>query len=259
MWVAISLFSVDGLVMLLDASGYWEGLTKLVNANPFVAAVVHSPLLVLFLTGVILLTVYGERWLNLPRIKASYLGIKFIPRVGIGGLGLMDDIMRTAGNPDYELDIDLLVEVHLVNEADAAVTVKEFCGEVFIGAPSRWCSRIKPTMGCVRKKLNYLPYLDDYQIETRVPPSERPFKHIEANYRPLPSLTAQLEGVPLVRGHGYKGWLRFEAHMSRPEADNVKVKLWLIDALGVKHKVEVKNEGTVDRSATIVPVMPEQE
>lgn len=237
----LTALSIDAFVVVADGIGYWSWLTQVINSHPRLALIIRGPFFPILCLGACILIVYGERYLKLPDIRATYLVLKFIPRTGIGGLGLLDEVnAKVLGTPNYKLDCDVLVEVYMVNHSDAPVTIKEFKGALF---PDRsvirvWRWRWERGRGIA---LLHNPHTSEFQTEVYVPRGpKRVFGHIETNYAELKSLCAELEGVPLLRGHGHRGWLRFEAKdLNREDAENVDVKLVAVDAFDGEHTVLV--------------------
>lgn len=158
-----------------------------------------------------------------PILKAHFIRSHLMPRSPYQEF--MGQIFGVMGRTEYNVDCDFLYEIYLVNTTDNLVTVRSFTAEVRDG--EEW------------KKLKMIEDLSDYQIRTGEDP------HSPRNN--LISLAQTTKNVPLARGVGYRGWLRFEYATEHKKLEGkVYTCVRIIDALGGIH--EVSNSEPLDTS-----------
>ncbi len=148
---------------------------------------------------------------------------------------LLDGIYKAAGRTDYEVESDFLFEIFLVNKSDVTVTIEKYLAEAEIVG--------------VWTELKQMTDVADYQLDFG---EEQHLPMGSFNkYEDLSNLYEQLKGVPLVKGVGYKGWLRFRltSEKQNVEGQTIQHKVTLIDALGGKHPVLL--EGPLDKSGEV--------
>jgi hypothetical protein len=164
---------------------------------------------------------------NRAGITAKCLRVHLVPRHPYAEL--IGDVYRMMAK-DYGIDCDLLLEIHVVNTGDAPLTIQKFVAEVESGG--MWC-----------------PYgpneeLTDYQI--RFP--DKLVDAVGGGQTPrvddlAPNLAKETRGVPLVRGIGHQGWLRFDGKLSQgdfaTQGQKFNARVQIVDALDKRHVVDM--------------------
>jgi hypothetical protein len=147
-------------------------------------------------------------------LVASFVRSYLMPRSPFQSI--VDEVFKMAGNGDYRVTCDFVCEVHVVNETDNAVTIRAYD-----------CMAILETT-CVGGEL--IEDLSTYQLRFGEGPN--------APRRDLEGLAVMLRGVPLTRGVGYQGWLRFGITLDHKTIEKkVPTQLAIIDAFGNRHEV----------------------
>lgn len=206
-----------------------EWLEHTFSVHPRVAALLRGPWLSVICLIVCLLTAYGREYLMWPEIHAEILRVELHPKLGLVPVGMMDELQRAAGKDSYAIDCDLMAEVYLVNVSQTAVTIRDFVGSFSVK------SRRNVPFAKAKDFGGYTLKLED---KIHHPGS---FSTVETTYTPLKSLVRETEGVALLKGVGYRGWLGFTAAgVDRKEAEQVKFNLHIVDALGHKHPIIAK-------------------
>lgn len=148
-----------------------------------------------------------------PVIEAHFIRTHLMPRSV--WYHMVQRIFNAAGSEEYEVECDFLHEIFLVNTSDSQVTVKKFVAEVQEG--EEW------------RALRRLDDLTDYQVQTGKD---------NKSMKDLVSLEKLIHGVPLARGVGYQGWLRFEFPTdSKTLQGKINTRVKIIDAFGKEHGV----------------------
>lgn len=150
-----------------------------------------------------------------PILKAHFIRSHLMPRSP--WQSFVEGVFKAVGRMEYEVECDFLYEIFLVNTSENQVTVRNFIAEVQIG--EEW------------KKLKRLDDLTDYKIQTA--------EDYNSTKKDLISLAKLVENVPLIRGVGYRGWLRFEFTTNKASLEShVYSRVRIIDALGGEHEVD---------------------
>jgi hypothetical protein len=151
-----------------------------------------------------------------PILAAHFLRLHLMPRSPLQSM--VDQVFKAAGRADYETSCDFLFKIFLVNTTDNPATVKNVTAEAQIGG--EW------------KALTPIEDLTDYQLELGEGP--------QAPRKDLTNLAKIIDGVPLTRGVGYRGWLRFELVADRKVLfEKVSSRVQIVDALGGSHDVSL--------------------
>jgi hypothetical protein len=150
----------------------------------------------------------------LASLKAVFICAHLTPRSP--WQRMVEGAFNALGRTDYKVECDFLCEVFLVNPTENQVTVKRFVAEVLLGR--EW------------KELKRLEDLTDYKIESS--------EDAKSPTKDLVSLAKTVANVPLIRGVGYRGWLRFEFVTDKKNLEGqLDIRVKIIDALGGEHKV----------------------
>jgi hypothetical protein len=239
--VSLAVLSLESVARLADYSGEIEWWSTTLAHHPLLNAVVRGPIFPLLLAGVCLLSVYGEKFLKQPDLKSRFIRIRLYPRVGIVGLLMMDEIMeKVLKKKTYGYDCDLLVELSIVNESDTPVTIDGFDVELLDD------KRVIPT-----REINDVSTfrLDFGEVTVR----EKGRSVLRNHREPLNDLKSELRGIPLTKGIGHKGWIRFEVKdFDRTKMETAKLKLCVVDAFESRHPVTIKKGTALDSSGSLV-------
>jgi hypothetical protein len=160
-----------------------------------------------------------------PEISAELLRGTLIGRHPLASL--VDDAFKAVGKEFHDTQCDFLYEVFVVNKSDVPVTIRDIVAEAELDG--EWTS------------LQPMEDLTDYQIEFEDELVDNPT--FVGGQRPrvadlTPNLAAALKGIPLTRGIGHQGWLRFGAVINTKDLKNpIPYRISLIDALGGVHPI----------------------
>ena len=243
--ICIALLSIESIIALIDNLGRWEWLEGKMLAHPEIAALTHGPTFPLFCLGVCFASVYGERYLKMPDIRAIYLNCRLNPDLSTATLqDAFNTEAKTPGWDEKEIGWHCLFDVRLANHSETPVTIEEMEAIVRVGG-NKWLRKIFPF---ARKKIR-LKLIKDLSAFKAGPHEDNP------GYTPLDCLLPKIKGVPLEKGVGYRGWLGFKGRATQGELfDHPVIDVTLIDALEAKHKlIYRKDEKSWDLSFNIVP------
>jgi hypothetical protein len=187
-------------IILFVAGLVWFGIIALWPNNKELSSIVETK---------------GDRAKD-PVLNAYFVRSHLMPRSALQDF--VDQVLKLAGREEHKIECDFLDEVFLVNTTENEVTIKTFVGEV--QTEEGW------------KKLKRLDDLNDYKIQTG--------EDFRSPKKDLVSLAKIVESVPLKRGVGYRGWLRFEFAVSNKNRQKTfHNRVTIIDALGGEHVVSV--------------------
>ena len=239
--VSLILLSLASAARIADYSGEIEWWSAALAHHPWLNAVVRGPIFPLLLTAVCLLSVYGEQFIKQPDLKSRFIRIRLYPRVGLAGLQMMDELMeKVFKKPNYGYDCDILVELSIVNESDTAVTVDSF--EIELTHENE----VIPA-----KEINDV---STFQLQFKdVTQRENSRTVVKDKREPLKDLRAELQGEPLSKGFGRKGWVRFEVKdFDRKKMETAKLKLWVVDAFELRHPVTIRKGKALDDTGSLL-------
>lgn len=227
----LCIFSVDTLIAILDWIARWDMLKQLFSAHPLLDKFLHTPLvyIVLLLGGFALLAV--EQRLKRPRLLVKFVNSRIQPN--LHRMTMRDFFEACDKKPGWDerpLDAWWFVELHVVNDSDIPTKLEDV--EVCVRAGKRGRLEVTPypDMGQFRADMGYDENLKDKRYEN-------------PRYRDLPDLRKDTTNVPLTRGIGHRGWLRFGVKgitQKDIDASRLNIDIWLIDSLHEKHKAEYK-------------------
>jgi hypothetical protein len=240
--------SLDFLFAIIDNLGRWEWLETAMLGHPALAAVLRGPFFPLLCLGVAILAVYGKEYLKLPSVMARYTNSRTIPNLKtVSAKLLVDTQNETPGWNEQECGWFWLIEVRLANESDTPITVEDIEGRVRVGG-SKWLRKLFPF---TRKTLS-VKHVKDVSRFDSSPHEGQP------RYEPLKGLFESIEGVPLTKGVGHRGWICFSITATQRELNDAPVMdVWLIDALYGKHRLIYKKDETKwDRSFDVMETDP---
>jgi len=246
-WIIRAIFlvlSLDAIVLFVEWFGAWEGLEHLLAAHPILERyTLKGPFFPLICLGLCFIVVFADRYLKRPDIHAEYVCLELIPRTGLLPIQMLDEAFKIGGRNSYEINVDVMIEVYLVNQSEHEVTIREFSGEMLLQYPrlSRF-PRISAYFPKRRIKLLLAKDFPAYRIK-----KEQIDAHgnSQTKYAGLVDFQNEMAKVPLKRGVGYQGWVGFNApNVDRKELNYVQLRLCVKDALGNYYPVVVKG-GTI--------------
>jgi hypothetical protein len=83
--------------------------------------------------------------------------------------------------------------------------------------------------------------MEQYEIDLSIDDNFKPLRCTGDPFRSLESLTNKIKNVPLTRGIGYRGWLRFYIEqVSQEDISRLKLELRLVDSLDGRHTIRYK-------------------
>jgi hypothetical protein len=218
-----SLLSLDVLIGIVDYVARWEWLESLMRSHPHIAAFVRTPFVyaVLLIFGFVFLT--AERKLNLPRIMARYTNSRII--LNLKTTTMKQVIDSEEKKPGWDLspvDWHWLVEVQLANESDTPTTIEE----VEVSVKLRGKYKKLP----IGRKAIAATYIRDLNAFDKLG---------GAAFTKLPSLLTEIDGKPLTKGIGHRGWMRIDFRANQHDVNNHPIlDIRLVDALRGKHRVD---------------------
>jgi hypothetical protein len=239
-WLAGSFISCGSLVALFDWCSRWAWGEGLIASHPSLRRIAGNPLLPFACLLIGFGFLYLERRLKLPQLACRFLRIRLYPRVGLVGLQMMDEIMqKVVKKENYGYDSDLLIELAVVNESDTPVTLEDFEVELF------HVKEVIPTQ--------LVDDLSTFRLDFEEKEKKGGHAIIKNRREILSNLKAELKGEALTKGIGHRGWVRFEVlNFDRKKMETAKVKLWVIDAFGIKHKVLLRKKQKLDESGSLI-------
>lgn len=227
----LSIFTVDMIIAGIDYAGRWQWLTTVIDTHPHIAVVVRTRFALLPLLVIGLLVLYAERKLKQPRLVARLINSRFVPDIHTTTIGdVFDTQEKKAGWDEKKLNWRWLAEVQVANDADTPATIE--------GIETRAWIRRRLWQRNVKVSAKHDPNTDDYRMDFGHDEQggDRPFQGTQ--YRKVDNLIEKTRNVPLTRGIGYRGWLRIDiSQVSQRDAKDLKVDIWLVDALQNRHKV----------------------
>lgn len=201
--------------------------------HPHVAAVMRTPFMYLILLAVGWVSLRAERQLKLPNIVAKFVNSRLVPDLSTTTMKtVFDSQAKKSGWDEETIDWDWFIEVQLANDSDTPATIEKVEARAIAGG------RSVP----VTHSEDFLKYSMDYGLDGQGNSIQTSFVG-QARYRPVPNLMKKIRGVPLTKGIGYRGWLRFKMpKVSQRDVNEKRIKMdiWLVDALEGRHKLYYK-------------------
>lgn len=231
--LAIAFLSIDALIAVADYAGRWQWLEQIMADHPPIASIVRSPTFPLLCLGVALLAVYGDKYLKLPSVIARYTNSRIIPDLRTTTWKVIfDSDSKTPGWDLHEINWFWLVEVRLANESDTAITVEDVEVRVRVGG-NKWLRGLFPFL---RRTIPSKLVRDVGKFHT-APHGE------QTDYKKVDGLVGKLQGMPLEKGHGHRGWICVSLKTNqRHMLDRPLLDIWLIDALYGRHALDYKKD-----------------
>ena len=227
-----SLFSIEVAIGILDWAGRWDYLVAFLKDHPRTAAFVHTPFayLVLFVLGLLFLK--SDRILRQPSLLVRLLNNRNMPDESTTPVAaIFNSAAKTPGWDETKLDWHTFLEIQVTNDSDIATTIA--------GAEAR--ARIKRGWGSSEKiAIQHIDNFETFVMDVGLNPKLISIPHSGERYRKIPNLLEDLKKVPLERGIGHRGWLRFRLpQVSQKDINGgqISIDVWLVDALGGKHEM----------------------
>jgi hypothetical protein len=231
-----SLLSVGTVIAIIDWFARWDWFNLFMLNHSRIAVFIHTPFTYLVLLVLGFLFLKADRELNQPKIVAKFVNARMFPDLSTTPTSvLFDTEMKTPGWDEVKIDWEWFIEVQLVNDSDAPTTIENV--EVRTTVGSKWRKESVPSTHTE----DFDRFSIDMGLDVHGNPNNRQYP--KPRHRPVPSLMQEIRGVPLTKGIGHRGWLRFNLpQVSQRDANSgrVKINIWLIDALEGKHKLYYK-------------------
>jgi hypothetical protein len=226
--VAIALGAV--LVFFIGFLQF-EWVKQFLGGHAKVAAFIHSAWAVPIMIMCAVVVYVIQLQLKRPSLRVKALAFRIIPRVW--DLPIAEVYAAERRN----IDCDILVELHVVNESNTPVAIEEFECKL-IGNKNK-----------IKMPMTYVARLSDFRIRT----NEGKYGD---EYSEPPALTDKVANIALAQGIAYRGWVRFEVRqMEQNDGEKVQAKIFVVDTLGGKHPVKPDNHKPLDESIQILPVL----
>jgi hypothetical protein len=159
-----------------------------------------------------------------PLIAARFMRGHLMPWSPFSGM--VKDLFKSMGKPDYETRADFLFQIHLVNITRNTTTLQQITAEAEIDG--KWI------------KLPRLEDLSNYELLTfqHKEDADGPLARDKGKVEELPSLWDMVKGRKLEYGIGLEGWVGFEVTAMSTEFDKpINHRVRLVDAMGGIHPV----------------------
>jgi hypothetical protein len=241
----LSLVSVQIFIELLDWLARWDWLNGFMIGHPHIAAYLRTPISYVALLFLGFGVLRAERRLRQSHLVARLANSRIIPdrhTVTIGDYFANQE--KKPGWDKKKLNWEWFAEVQFANDADTPTAIEE--------AEVRAWIRRKPWQRKIRVTAKHQPEIGAYTMDmARNEHCEEHALNGTERYREVDGLMDKIKNVHLTRGIGYRGWLRFcIEQVNQRDLPNMKTDIWLIDALGNRHKVQFdkKIEKKWDRS-----------
>ena len=231
-----SLLSLDILIGVLDWLGRWDWLVSFIGAHPSVGAIVRTPFVYLGLLILGFLLLASDKFLKQPRLLVRLLNSRTTPDLHTTTLAaVFDSEAQTPGWDEQKLDWDCFLETQITNDTDNPTTVTGL--EVRGLVKRNWWKKGQKI--AMTHSEDFGGFMIDKGLDVKL--NGIPFNG--ERYIPIPNLMEKIRNLPLTRGIGHNGWLRFRLpQVSQKDVNegNVRIDFRFVDALGGKHKVEHK-------------------
>jgi len=228
-----SVLSLDIVVGILDWLGRWDWLVSFIGAHSRVASVVRTPFAYLGLLILGFLFLASERFLKQPRLLVHLLNSRTIPDLHTTPVAaLFESQAKSSGWDERKLDWDCFLETQVTNDSDTPTTVTRV--EARARVKHKWWETEE--IGITHSE-DFGGFVMDRGLDVNL----KGVAHSGERYVQLPSLTEKIRNIPLTRGIGHSGWLRFrlpQVSQKDMNGGNLRIDFWLVDALGVRHKME---------------------
>lgn len=222
--VFLSVFTIQAAIWLMDWAGRWQWLTDFLRQHPLCDKFAHSPVGYAMVILLILGSASAEKLVKLPRIKAQLVNAVLEARVSSVPMSAL--FSKDAWDETHPIDWDWFWEVTVVNQSEIPTTIESVR------------VRLSPRRGYTfrAKVVRFVNDLTGYRFDNQ-----------KADFldggqdRPIPSLMSEIRRVPLTRGVGYRGWMRFEIlQATRAECNALEIRAWLVDSFGQPNEIEFK-------------------
>lgn len=232
-----SLVYAETGIAILDWFSRWDWLKAFMVEHPHFATLIRTPFSYLLLLILGFLFLSAERRLKQPRIVARFVNSRIIPNLKTTTIkAVLDSDAKTPGWEAHKLDWEWFIETQLANDAETPTTIEEV--RVRISIKRKWWKREAVK---VERSEDFNRFLIDMGIDKNL----KGHSFEGERYRKVSSLMEKIRNVPLTKGIGYRGWLRFKVNQVNQKDMNggrILVDVWLIDALEGKHKLNYKRK-----------------
>lgn len=217
--VLLYAFSIDLIIALVDYFALWQSLSQFLQSNKLAGMAVRNPLVWAFLLIVILLVPKLEGSIKDSDIVAIYTNRLVCHDLLTTSWGAgMDQMNKTPGWDMRPLNWHIFVEVQLANDSETPGTLEDAEIKVMSG-PRFWFKK--------------------HHAATHVKDLSKCWKR--PGRVPLTALMDATRNVPLTKGIGHRGWLRFHLNdCSIRDGQTLRYEITLIDALQGRHLVGKK-------------------
>lgn len=227
----LSLVSSQTIIALLDWLARWDWLKTFMDAHTTIATYIRTPIsyVVLLVLGFSALS--AERRLKQAHLVAKWTNWWFCPDLKTTTWGAeVDEKNKTPGWDTRPLNWHLFVEVQFANDSDTPATLEGAEAALRVG---RFGKSVETAhMSNVASQIDRSRNSDGKYIADQFGAN-----HKEA----LRSLMTVTRNTPLTKGIGHSGWLRFYVkNLCIRDKDNLRYDVFLLDALGEKHKVHYR-------------------
>lgn len=191
-----SLLSLDILVGFLDWLGRWDWLVAFIGAHPYLASLVRTrlPYLGLLILGFLFLR--SEQHLKQRKLLVRLMNSRTIPdRHTTPMVAVFESEAKTPGWDERKLD-------WLRSQTIQMLRLRFQEWRLVARIRRKWF-RNEPV------QIKHYEDFDKFMMDTGLDVNIKSIHHSGDRYREIPSLLAKIRDVPLSRGIGHRGWLRF--------------------------------------------------
>ncbi len=228
-----SVLSIDIVIGILDWLGRWDWLAAFINAHPRLASFVRTPIAYLGLLILGFIFLIGEHRLKQPKLLFRLMNSRTIPDLHTTPMAaVVESEHKTPGWDERKIDWYSFFEVQVTNDSDTPTTISGL--EASARIKRDWL-KTKPI------EIRHFEDFDGFLMDVGMDVNLKGVRHTGERHRNIPSLLAKIKEVPLTRGIGHRGWLRFRlSQVSQKDMNggHLRIDVRLIDSLGGKHKLE---------------------
>jgi hypothetical protein len=240
--VIISILSLDAFVWIADWGGRWDWL----HSHPFWESIIKSPAFPLICLVLCFVIISAEKSRKSASIKGLFMNSRAIPNMRTVTNAAFFESAKNPGKGEHQLSWYYFVDIHIVNDSENVVTIEDAKVEAFVKDKSKWQKRKVPSQ--------HVRDVSKFRIDNGLNSVAEMREYEGVRYEEIKSLLQTIRGVPLTKGVGYRGWLRLDVkQVSEKEANEGRVglRVWLIDAMQMKHEVHFNKKMELDGSFLI--------
>lgn len=217
-FLIVTLLSLETLFWVLDNVARWEWVEAFVSAHPYLAGVLHSPLMAFVLLWTYVAVRWGEKRLKFPEFIVEFSRMDAIPQLSAITAEMV--IENQVGTVPY----DFVLNIYIANRAEVSVFIRDI--EASVKAKKRFLAKTHTLRA---------ETLDGFTLSQDVTNSHGMVQKLYTQIQNMLPLIAN-QGL-FAESSGVSGWLRFVTPpFPKETAFSVSLTIW--DGLGRRHKAK---------------------